>query len=405
MRFVDLLRREPRALGFGLLHTVAATIGQTFVIALFLPGIKLSFGLSDAAVSFLFTGTTLASAALLWRVGAWIDRTELVRYSLTCGVFLALSCVAVALAHHVVVLAAGMFCLRLAGNGLLTHVALTATARYFTVERGRALSLVLLGSSIGEGAFPAPMVALIANWGWRWSLAAAGALGLLLVLAAAAAVSRNAAFRNAPADAAHRSNTAATHEPARPHTPSRRYFVWSAPLFVSMPAAITAAVFHQALIAEAKEVSLQWFAVSFIAFALSRVITSVVIGPVVDRIGSDRLFTLHLLPLAAGTAALIVSDKSAIVPLYWFLAGVTSGMGTILQTTVVAEHVPLERLGSARSTLAAVTIVASAAGPSLYGLGVAAGAAITTVLWCSVAVLLAATFAGLRASRYVRVRR
>jgi hypothetical protein len=51
MSFIALLRREPRALVFGLLHTFAATIGQTFVIALFLPGIKQSFALGDAAVS------------------------------------------------------------------------------------------------------------------------------------------------------------------------------------------------------------------------------------------------------------------------------------------------------------------------------------------------------------------
>ncbi len=50
MSFTALLRREPRALAFGLLHTIAATIGQTFVISLFLPGIKTSFALSDAQI-------------------------------------------------------------------------------------------------------------------------------------------------------------------------------------------------------------------------------------------------------------------------------------------------------------------------------------------------------------------
>jgi hypothetical protein len=72
MSFLGLLRREPRALAFGLLHTFAATIGQTFVTALFLPGIKQSFALGEADVSLIFTATTLASAVVLGKsAGGW----------------------------------------------------------------------------------------------------------------------------------------------------------------------------------------------------------------------------------------------------------------------------------------------------------------------------------------------
>jgi hypothetical protein len=41
------------------------------------------------------------------------------------------------------------------------------------------------------------------------------------------------------------------------------------------------------------------------------------------------------LPLAAGTAALIAIDSGWIVPLYWFCAGVSSGLGTVQHTTSV----------------------------------------------------------------------
>jgi len=69
-----------------------------------------------------------------------------------------------------------------------------------------------------------------------------------------------------------------------------------------------------------------------------------------------------LLPLAAGTVALVVVSGVWVVPLYWLCAGVTSGMGMVLQATVLADHVAPERLGRARGILGAVTIVASAAG-------------------------------------------
>jgi MFS family permease len=74
-------------------------------------------------------------------------------------------------------------------------------------------------------------------------------------------------------------------------------------------------------------------------------------------------------------------------------------MGMVLQATVVAEHVAPERLGSARGILGAVTIVASAAGPSLYGFGITAGASVSTLLWCSVAALLGASLLGTVATR------
>ena len=287
---MSVLAREPRALAFGLLHTVSATIGQTFVISLFLPGIKASFALGDAQVALLFTLTTVASAAALWKVGPWIDRADVVRYSLWCGLLLVLACVTMALARELVVLVLGLFCLRLAGNGLLTHVALTATARYFTRERGKALSLVLLGSSIGEAGLPAPLVTMIAAFGWRTTLALTGFLGLLLLLAAAAAVREQAAFR---ARRVATTDTGGVKGKAREATPAadqRRFFMLTAPLFIAMPLAVTAAIFHQALLAEAKGVSLQWFAVSFIAFAVSRVVCSLATGPIVDRLGSTGLF-------------------------------------------------------------------------------------------------------------------
>lgn len=396
---MSLLTREPRALAFGLLHTISATIGQTFVISLFLPGIKASFGLGDAQVALLFTLTTVASALALWKVGPWIDRVDVLRYSLACGGLLTLACVTMALVDAFAALVFGLFCLRLAGNGLLTHVALTATARHFTSRRGQALSIVMLGSSIGEAVLPAPLVAMIAAQGWRATLALAGCLGLLLVLAAAAAMRNDTAFRARRLAARGTPLTVPKAADAPPASNQRRFFTLTVPLFIGMPLVVTAAIFHQALLAEAKGVSLQWFAVSFIAFAVSRVVCSLVTGPVVDRHGSTRLFFVHLLPLAAGMTALIVLESPWVVPFFWFCAGVSSGWGNVLHMTVVAERVPLDRLGAARTIVGAVGILAAALGPTLYGAGLAMGAGMTAILWGSVALLLGATALALASRR------
>ncbi|MBW6496476.1 MAG: MFS transporter, partial [Burkholderiaceae bacterium] len=136
MNFVSLLRRNPRTLGFGFLHALASSAGQTFVIALFLPDIKGSFGLGDAEVASLYAAATVASAAVLWTAGRWIDRVDLLRYSFMSGLFLALACFFTASVTLVPLLAIGFFALRLGGQGLLTHVTVTAVARYFSKDRG-----------------------------------------------------------------------------------------------------------------------------------------------------------------------------------------------------------------------------------------------------------------------------
>lgn len=396
---MSALGRSPGVLAFGLLHTVAATVGQTFLISLFLPGIKAGFALGDAEVALLFTVTTLASAVALWIIGPWLDRADVIRYSLSCGALLAIAAGVIAGAREWVLLVLGFFCLRLAGNGLLTHVALTATARYFAADRGKALSIVLLGSSVGEAALPAALIALTALIGWRPTLALTGAFALALVIAAAAAVRKNAAFRRASGEVKESSPATRRATPATPHGDSRTYFRLTALLFIGMPMVVTATIFHQALVAEVKGVSLQWFAISFIAFVFARVVSSMVAGPIIDRVGSTDLFSFHLLPLAAGTVALIAVDSAWVVPLYWMCAGMSSGLGTVLHMTVIAERIAPSKLARARSIVAAAGIVASAAGPSLYGLGLVLGARIPTILWGSVTVLLVATALGLLAQR------
>lgn len=83
MTFSALLRRHPAALGFGFLLALASSPGQTFVISLFLPGMKSSFGIDDAEIAGLYAVATITSAAVLWFAGRWIDQVDLLRYSLS----------------------------------------------------------------------------------------------------------------------------------------------------------------------------------------------------------------------------------------------------------------------------------------------------------------------------------
>lgn len=416
MGFAAMLRSHPGTLGFGFLHAFASSAGQTFVIALFLPGIKASFQLGDGEVASLYAAATVVSAGALWLVGRWIDRVDLVQYSLLSGLLLAIACLLTASSTWVSLLAIGFFALRLGGQGLLSHVGVTAIARYFKEDRGKALSLTSMGHSLGEAALPVIIVTLIAAWGWRPAMVAAGVFSLLIIIVADALVRKNPAFRKprmaivwttqaAAQVAAKVEVQVAAQVGAQAPAPGRpeiepdflrsRYFLMSTPLLVAPPMFITALIFHQALIAQENGFSLEWFAVSFVAFAVARVVAGFLIGPWVDHTGARKLFPLHVLPLCVGIAILVLGTATWVVPVYWVFAGITSGMAGTLQAAMVAEHVKPNRIGGVRGFIAAMMILATAAGPVIFAWLTGAGLTLSSVLWGTVAAIGLATILSL----------
>ena len=63
-------------------------------------------------------------------------------------------------------LVAALYGLRLFGQGMLSHLAMTAMARWFSEYRGRALSIAGLGFPFGEAVLPSVAVALIGRPVW-----------------------------------------------------------------------------------------------------------------------------------------------------------------------------------------------------------------------------------------------
>ena len=398
MSYFHLVRREPRALAFGFMQSSAATVGQTFVIALFLPSIKAELGIGDAQAAGFFTIATLASAAAISAAGRWIDHVDLLRYSAASAAVLVAGCIAAAFATSPVLFLLALFALRFGGNGLLNHIALTSAARYFARDRGKALSLVASGFSFGEAALGIAVAFLLDAFGRRASFIAIGAVAGVLALISIALVRDHAAFRRIE-HSPHTADAAGGARVRRRDVAPRSFFALCAPLFLATPLVITAFVFHLGVIAAAKGLTLQWFAVSFVAFAVTRVASSIAVGPAIDRYGSDALFAAHLLPFCVGVALLAAGDGAWVAPAYWILTGITGGLAATLQVAVIAEHVPASRLGRARSVLASGTIVAAAAGPALYGALLGAEVRVEHLLWGSVAAMLAATVLGFAAIR------
>ncbi|MFN3931519.1 MAG: MFS transporter [Brevundimonas sp.] len=370
MSFLSLLRRDRDVLAFGFAFTFASSLGQTFFISLFVPSLSQAVAVGEPLMAVLYGAATVASALCLPALGRRLDDTDLLRFSVWVLLALAIGGLVLATATQVAMLAAGLFLLRLAGQGLMSHIALTGAARFFEEHRGKALSLTGLGHAAGEGVLPLTVVVLIAWLDWRWAMALCClVLAGVIAPAAMALVRRNAKFRCPLAtlvgvESRKRASSALLSDPE---------FWRLLPLLVASPFTITALIFHQGWLAGSLGLPLAVFAAAFVGFALIQAPTGFLSGAVVDRIGSRRVLQLHVAPFIAGVLLLAVFGNGWAVWAFLALAGVTNAAGALLRTSMVAELVTPDRLGAARSLVSACMVVSTAAGPAVYGLFIAAG--------------------------------
>lgn len=388
MSFVSLLRRDAATLGYCCAFTFGSSVGQTFFVSLFMPSVAAAVHASHSQLATLYGVATILSALSLPWLGRLLDRTDISRYGLAVGFAATAGCVLMAAAWNVWMVLAAMYLLRLFAQGLMPHVGLTGAARYFDVNRGRALSVISLGHSAGEGLLPVMVVSLVAWIGWRPTYALAGAaVGLVMIPLATSLVEKNRRFREPVSSGDGASGRRGVRNPLL-----RSAAFWAyLPLLLTPSLTLTALLFFQGLIADAKGLHLAVFATAFVGFALVQVPTSLVVGPLVDRYGAVLPLILHLVPLAIGTAVLASSHEA--VAVWWFLtlSGMTTAATAILRTAVVAELVDKDNIAEARSFLAALIVVAAAGGPIIYSGILEQGVSMNALLWgTAVACLLAA---------------
>jgi sugar phosphate permease len=130
----------------GFLLCFASSLGQTWFIALAASPVRVELGLSHGAFGGLYSAATLASGVTLMWIGAKVDRATPRRFALGLALAIGLAALGMALVRHPLMLVLVFFALRLSGQGLLTHLAMTTLARSFAATRGRALSIASLSS-------------------------------------------------------------------------------------------------------------------------------------------------------------------------------------------------------------------------------------------------------------------
>ena len=148
-----LLATTPE-LSLGLFLIFSSSVGQTFFISLFSGEIRNAFNLSHGMFGIIYSVATLTSATLFFWLGKLTDQFNLTVLGLiTLGILSGFSFL-LSSADTLHILFLSLLGLRLFGQSMISHIAVTAMARWFSKKRGRALSIALMGHPIGEAILP-----------------------------------------------------------------------------------------------------------------------------------------------------------------------------------------------------------------------------------------------------------
>lgn len=383
MNWISFIKNNKQPLGFGLSLTLFSGFGQTFLIALFVPFLSEKFQLSNGAFGSVYGMATLCSAFTLTFAGKLIDKYPLRHYTAFTILLLATSLTLMSYASHVAMLFVSLWGMRLAGQGLMTHIAITTMSRHFQSTRGKALSITTLGHPMGEALFPVLISVVIYSWGWQEALLIS-ALSLLLIVLPF--VSRNKFFQSYKIHAAAADTSEVTWTQRQVLKSKVFYMVAPNSFILSMIA--TALLFYQVQLSQFKGWSPQWFATCFIAYAIANSASMLLSGTLVDRFSARRIFPYYLLPFALGLVLVILFSHAWIVPVFLVLTAISVGLGSTIKSAIQAEMFGTASLGAVRSLFSMAIVLSTAAGPALFGLMLDMGFTFQHVLTASLVVVI-----------------
>lgn len=368
-QYLDLLKKEPAPLAYGALHYFFSAPGQTFFLSLFVPYFLIAADVTNDKFNQIYLIGTLLSAFTLPWVGGFIDKWRIRYVSLSVGGGLMVFGL---LASQVTVwwmLIPVIYGLRLFGQGLMPLTGSTSIARYFSLGRGKALSLINFGISFAELIFPLMVVTLIGVIGWQWSWAVIGGIILASFMPLVVGL--------IPAKHPFQYPQEEQPEPGKKVVKSAtRKEVLRDPLFYMLtlvqlfvPFFSTGFMLNQSRIGELAAATPAQMALGISLFGGARMACNLLAGPLIDKYTATRVFTFLLVPVAIGLFSMTILPSIWTIWIFFTLTGIAASIGSLSSTAMWAEIYGTANLGAIKSTVSTFMVFSTAIGPVVVGLG------------------------------------
>ena len=362
---IRFILQNSRWLTAGALLTLISSFGQTYFISIFAGEIRTAFNLSHGDWGAIYGFGTFASAIVMIWSGGLTDVMRVRHLGPIVLAALAASCLFMALNPWVALLPVVIFCLRLTGQGMSTHIAVVAMSRWFVANRGKALYVASLGFSVGEACYPILVVSLLLFFSWQsvWILAAGVA-----ALAIPALLWLLAEERSPQSSATEGQSLGMGGRHWRRNQALRHPLFWfMIPALLGQSAFNTAFFFLQVHFAEIKGWEHLQLVTMFPVYTLVSITAMILSGILLDKLDTARLIPYFQLPMIV--AFLIFAfGQSLIAALVGFIfLGLSSGANATLPNAFWAEFYGTKHLGSIKAAAASVMVLGSAIGPAVTG--------------------------------------
>ena len=356
-------------LSLGVFLVFSSSIGQTFFISLFSGEIRSEFNISHGIFGIIYSAATLSSAIVFFWLGKLADQFNLTLLGLiTLGVLSGFSFL-ISSAETLLMLFLSLLGLRLFGQSMISHISVTAMARWFSKKRGQALSIALMGHPIGEALLPFLITFFLLEFTWREIWMGISICIIIFFLPLVFWLGRQLKSE--------RFNSSVSNRPEPKNFAKVSWnrsqvlrdirFYQIIPGLLASPFIVTGFFFHQIHLIETKLWSISLLGSSYPLFALSVTGVTFASGWIVDRFSTVHLLRIFLLPLALGLMLIASTDSVFAFPLFMILVGASTGSATIVISALWAELYGIGYLGSIRSMCFSMVVLSTSISPALIG--------------------------------------
>lgn len=387
-QYLDLLKKEPAALAYGALHYFFSAPGQTFFISLFVPYFLIAADVTNDKFNQIYLVGTLMSAFTLPWIGGFIDKWRIRYVSLSVGAGLIVFTLLASQVHVWWMLVPVIYGLRLFGQGLMPLTGSTSIARYFSLGRGKALSLINFGISFAELIFPLLVVTLIGMIGWRWSWSVVtGIICIIFVPLVIGLISSRHPFQY-PQEEKPEPGKKVVKSATRKEVLSDPLFYMLTSVQLFVPFFSTGFMLNQSRIGELVTATPAQMALGISLYGSARMLCNLLAGPLIDKYTAMRVFTFLLVPVAIGLFSMTILPSIWTVWIFFTLTGIAASIGSLSSTAMWAEIYGTANLGAIKSTVSTFMVFSTAIGPVVVGLGLASVEAFSLSMGITAAIVV-----------------
>lgn len=354
--------------------------GQTIGVSVFIDHFIADLRLSRSWVSTAYLVGTLGGAALLPRVGRFVDRRGVRPAQMLIGLCFGVAVAAMSGVQGFVTLALGFAGIRFLGQGSLSLVSVVTVSVSFVRRRGTALGLFTTVSAGLMALVPLGLEQLISAVGWRRAWLVAGAIVVCTVVPLAvfglrAAGPSRSRTNDDAADSGGTDQTTVVRDSTGEGEPAptvdmdrgaalRTGAFWALAATGSTASMlVTALNFHQIELLQQAGLTSTAAAAMFLPQVIGSTVAALAVGALSDR-GVDKALLVTSMMLLAGAHVLAaVVSPGATVVLYAVLLGSAGGAIRTSSSALLPAWFGTAHLGNIQGTLTFIGVAASAVGP------------------------------------------